>query len=530
MVDVLLELVVAFGCDADDDGVACLDLFDVRECLFVNAFLRRERDDRNTLDNQSERAMLELAGSIRLGMDIGNLLELQRTFERDIVVERTADVEDIFIEAILLCKRLDRLDIRKRLADLRRDFLELGHEFCDTLFWQRAQNLCHVEREHEEQDELRRVGFRRGDSDFRAGPGIEHLIRFTRDGRADDVRQCERLGAAALRLFERGQRIARLAGLGDDNQHRLFIDDRVAIAELGRDVHFDRDARELFDVVFAHEAGMVRRAAGNDIDFVEVVEIVGRPLELVHDDALAVFGDALAHRIANCLRLLVDFLEHEVLETALFGCLGIPVDLEDLLRHELALAVRDDDGILFHDGHLAIVEDIRAARPADDGRDVGCDEVLAVAEADDKRVVLLRADELVRMLAAHEDEGIRTFDAAQHFADAFLEVAIVDLFQEVRNDFRVRLGLERMAFLDELFFERQIVLDDAVMHDDEIARAVRMRMRVDIRRTAVRRPARMADADRALRDIILDFVAERCEAADAFLDADLLTVINRDAG
>ena len=134
------------------------------------------------------------------------------------------------------------------------------------------------------------------------------------------------------------------------------------------------------------------------------------------------------------------------------------------------------------------------------------------------------------MLAAHEDKGIRTFDAAQHFADAFLEVAIVDLFQEVRNDFRVRLGLERMAFLDELFFERQIVLDDAVMHDDEIARAVRMRMRVDIRRTAVRRPARMADADRALRDIILDFVAERCEAADAFLDADLLTVINRDAG
>ena len=76
---------------------------------------------------------------------------------------------------------------------------------------------------------------------------------------------------------------------------------------------------------------MVSRAAGDDVNLIEGIEVIRIPLELVHDDGLAVFRDALAHRVTDSLRLLVDFLEHEVLVTALLGSLGIPVDLKDLL-------------------------------------------------------------------------------------------------------------------------------------------------------------------------------------------------------
>ena len=275
---------------------------------------------------------------------------------------------------------------------------------------------------------------------------------------------------------------------------------------------------------------MVCRTAGNDVDLVEGVEVICIPLELVHDDGLAVLRDALTHRVADCLRLLIDLLEHEVLVAALLSCLSIPVDLKDLLRHRLAAAVRDLDGILRDDSELTIVEDVGAARARDDGRDIRRDEILALTDADDERVVLLRADELVRLSLAHEDERVRTLDAVQHLAYRRDEIAVVDLFEKVCDDFRIRLRLEDMALLDELFLQAEIVLDDAVVHDDEVTRAVRMRMRIAVRRTAMRRPARMADTDRALRHIFLDLVAQCRKAADALLDADVIAVINGDAG
>ena len=98
------------------------------------------------------------------------------------------------------------------------------------------------------------------------------------------------------------------------------------------------------------------------------------------------------------------------------------------------------------------------------------------------------------------------------------------------DDFRIRLRLKDMPLLDELFLECQIILNDAVVHDDEVARAVRMRMRIAIRRTAVRCPTRMADAHRALRHIVLDLVAQSSQTANALLDTDAVAIVDSDAG
>ena len=252
---------------------------------------------------------------------------------------------------------------------------------------------------------------------------------------------------------------------------------------------------------------MISRTAGNDINLIEGIEIVCVPFELVHDNGLAVFGNALAHRIADSFWLLVDFLEHEVLIAALFCSFCIPVDLKDLFRHRLTAAVRNFDGILRNNGEFTIVEDVRTARAGNDGRDIGSDKVLAFTDADDQWIVLLRADELVRLSLAHEDQRVRAFDAVQYLTDGRNEIAIVDFFEKMGNDFCIRFRLENMALLDEFFLQAQIVLDDAVMDNDKIARAVRMRMCVAVGRTAVRCPARMTNADGALRHIVLDLVA-----------------------
>lgn len=66
------------------------------------------------------------------------------------------------------------------------------------------------------------------------------------------------------------------------------------------------------------------------------------------------------------------------------------------------------------------------------------------------------------------------------------------------NDFGIGLAREHVSATNKLFFERGIVLNDAVMHHGDIIRAGRMRMRVILARFAVGCPARMANATRAI--------------------------------
>ena len=76
-----------------------------------------------------------------------------------------------------------------------------------------------------------------------------------------------------------------------------------------------------------------------------------------------------------------------------------------------------------------------------------------------------------------------------------LETVVLHLaLDEVRDDLGVGLGDEAVAFLLQLPLQIEVVLDDAVVHDDDLARAVAVRVRVLLGRPAVRRPARVADA------------------------------------
>ena len=75
------------------------------------------------------------------------------------------------------------------------------------------------------------------------------------------------------------------------------------------------------------------------------------------------------------------------------------------------------------------------------------------------------------------------------------------------DDFRIRRRLEYVAFAFEPRLQRLEVLDHAVVTEREHALAAEVRMGVPLRRRAVRRPARVADANRT--------GAERWPDADA---------------
>ena len=73
------------------------------------------------------------------------------------------------------------------------------------------------------------------------------------------------------------------------------------------------------------------------------------------------------------------------------------------------------------------------------------------------------------------------------------------LFDEVWDDLGVRFRREPMAPMLQLGLERQVILDNAVVCHRYPTGAIRMRVRVGLGGTPVRRPARMPQRGGTLR-------------------------------
>ena len=97
------------------------------------------------------------------------------------------------------------------------------------------------------------------------------------------------------------------------------------------------------------------------------------------------------------------------------------------------------------------------------------------------------------------------------------------------NDFGIGLAREHVPAADEFFFERGIVLDDAVMHYGDIVRTGRMRVRVILARFAVGCPARMANAARAIDIHVLNHGFKASNLANLVLHVEAQRRLHGDA-
>ena len=161
-----------------------------------------------------------------------------------------------------------------------------------------------------------------------------------------------------------------------------------------------------------------------------------------------------------------------------------------------AARVDDLDALPADAGDVALLEDDERTRHGQERRDVGRDEVLLLAEADQERAAGAREHDAVRVLAPHHRERI----GAAQFGDGLLhgleQVAAPGqvIMNAVRDDLGIGVRGELVAGALELGPELLVVLDDAVVDDrDAVARDVRMG--VLLVRHAVRRPARVGDAE-----------------------------------
>ena len=277
------------------------------------------------------------------------------------------------------------------------------------LLRQRAPDLRELQRDEDEQRDLRGERLRRRDADLEPAARVEHRVDLARDLRAHLVRDRDGARAVLAREPHRGDRVARLARLRDPDHERVLREHRVAVDPLARDVRLDRDARPLLDDVAADDAGVVRGAAREDDDAAQVADLlVGEPEAFEHE--LRAVPDAVADRLAHRFGLLVDLLEHEGLVAALLGFLVVPVDGSISLCSTGPSFVkkRAPSGVIATTSPSSISW-IRACL----GRNAvvgGGEEHLAVADADDERALVARADEQVGMVVVDDDEREVAFE------------------------------------------------------------------------------------------------------------------------
>ena len=193
---------------------------------------------------------------------------------------------------------------------------------------------------------------------------------------------------------------------------------------------------------------MVRRSAGEDHHPPEVLDLRLREADVLELEPVP--PHPLADRVGHGLRLLVDLLEHERLVALLLGVLVVPVDLHEAAvvrglavdREEAHAGGRDRDD-------LAVLDQLHAARLAQERGDRGGQEHLAVAVADDERALQAGADEHPRMRAVRNDEREMPFELDVGGTHSLDEVAGVVALDEVGDDLCVRLGGEVVPVGDE---------------------------------------------------------------------------------
>ena len=260
-------------------------------------------------------------------------------------------------------------------------------------------------------------------------------------------------------------------------------------------------------------------SASRDIDFLCGLELGVGDLHFVEEDVASFLRNSSQGGVTHRSRLLVDFLEHEVLEAALFRHDRVPGDVLDLADDRLSVEVGELDAFRRNHGEVAIAQEEQVAGVIENRGHIGGYEIFVLTQSNHSRRAIACSHDFVGLI--HGNHGHREYASqlTDGFANALFQRrtmtvgGLQEIFlDQVGNDFGVGLGRELVALFDQLSLQRNIVLDNAVVNDDDSSRAIAMRVSVFFGGTAVRRPASMANPVGAI---------ERLKADDLFQVAQL---------
>ena len=320
--------------ERDDDPPRALTSCTLPSILSKTWSCRRDGDDRHLLVDQRDRAVLHLASGIAFGVDVGDLLQLQRAFERDREVD-TRGPDTGSRAAGRIAWRSPRsvgshFSACFDQAAAAGERLECGRASSGVTVprtWPRySASRC-------KRHQLRGERLRRGHADLRPGVGVERAVALARRHAADHVADRDALRALPSALRASAASVSAVSPDCVMTIASVFgIHDRVAVAILRSVVHLHRQPRQLLDQELADQGRVPRRAAGEDDDVLARRAGSASVMFISSRNTRPVSTATRPSTVSRTARLLEDLLQHEVLVAGLLRHHRIPRDLLRRLR------------------------------------------------------------------------------------------------------------------------------------------------------------------------------------------------------
>ena len=188
--------------------------------------------------------------------------------------------------------------------------------------------------------------------------------------------------------------------------------------------------------MLCYKTCMISSSACCDQDVVNIIKAVFCPAEI-----LEVYGSVFIKInldcIMNSLRLFINFFQHEMRIAALFCCFSTPCYFMDFFCDFLIIMIIESDAVFLDNSKFIIIHDVNLACTVDDSRNIGSNEVFSLAQTDNQRIILLRADNGIRIGIIHEYQTVRALNFSQYFSDSRKEIAIIKFFCKMCNNFGI---------------------------------------------------------------------------------------------
>jgi len=132
------------------------------------------------------------------------------------------------------------------LADLTGEFVKTIDD-CVSSSRHRKAIFSELNGHHGKSDVLRSVGFGRGNTDFRSSVDVNTAVRFTRDGRTDDIDDTDVEGTTFETVSHGEDSVGSFSGLRNENADVVSEDGGFTVEEIGCEFDRDGDLGELFE-------------------------------------------------------------------------------------------------------------------------------------------------------------------------------------------------------------------------------------------------------------------------------------------
>ena len=314
--------------------------------------------------------------------------------------------------------------------------------------------------------------------------GVNARGGLARNGAPDDVDQSQHQRSLALGFPQGREGIRGLSRLADGQDNGVLPQIELAIPELGGEFRLHGQVSERFNNVTAEKSGVIA-APATDND-----EVAGLQQAVMHRLEPAQLGHAFrvvqpaARRVLDRLRLLENFLQHEVGELAEVHVLRGHFEGRGLAAHGLVIECRNAEPPGLEPCHLVVLEVHNAVRMLGERANVRRRQRLIVPDSKDDGTAPPRDDDLIEVRGVQDGDAVRALNLQQRLLHGGPQVAPVGVLDQVGQDFGVRLGLELVPGRGEVLLQNLIIFDDAVVDQKNLPGAVLVGMGVHVVRPA----------------------------------------------